>query len=90
MAKTTKCPECGEAFDPRGLKPHRWAKHQVKESGAAAVASKPESTTAAALQDPAKERTPEKVATESSPAASPAAAAAPVSGKSFFERLGDW
>jgi hypothetical protein len=29
MAKTAKCPECGEMFDPRGLPLHRKAAHGV-------------------------------------------------------------
>lgn len=34
MAKTEECPECGEMFDPRGIRLHRKAKHGVEANTA--------------------------------------------------------
>ena len=33
MAKTETCPECGDSFDPRGIKLHRKVRHGVPSAG---------------------------------------------------------
>jgi hypothetical protein len=33
MAKTETCPECGDLFDPRGIKLHRKVRHGVQSPG---------------------------------------------------------
>lgn len=88
MAKTEKCPECGQMLDPRGFRFHRAAKHGVsmQQSKGAGVSSAPP----IAADSPAIGARPaEKVPAIPPPTQAPAPAGSPAPKRSPFAMLGD-